>query len=564
MKQKNAITFLLALSIIIISLIAPASFLSIDSLFRTVSPVYAQDNQEGSRPGQTRHASAAVVVKGRRLLTFYSVYQGFTPEQRAQKTSMVVRGLAADPKFDVDSITTQEAPEGTVIISGNEVIATITHEDASMAQSSSSVLAREFAGRLRIALAERIEEVTAGAIAMGVGLTVISLIVLMLSIVLLSRVSTAVCLKLNEWQGTRIKAIRIQEAELLGERALAELLVSLVKFGQMSAILIFVVVFILQSLSFFPGTRHLSRAIVANAVAPLQEAFMHILNYIPHLLMLVVITMITLAVNGFFKFFFNAIRDRSIRFADFDADWAEPSYKLVRFLVVAVAFTVALPFLPGWESPAFKQVGLVLGILVSLGSTGVVGNVMAGAVLTYTNAFKIGDRIKIGDCTGDVISKTLFVTRVQTPKNEIVSVPNATILNSNIVNYSILAKNNQLVLYTAVTIGYDAPWKKVHELLIAAALQCEGVLKTPEPFVLQTALSDFYVSYELNAYVNRANEIPKLYSELHKAIQDKFNEAAVEIMSPHYVCLRDGNRISIPENYLPKDYQSPGFTVSTG
>ena len=205
----------------------------------------------------------------------------------------------------------------------------------------------------------------------------------------------------------------------------------------------------------------------------------------------------------------------------------------------------------------------MFGILVSLGSTSVIGNVMAGTVLTYTNAFKIGDRIKIADCIGDVQEKSMFVTRIRTTKNEIISIPNGAILNTNITNFSAMGKAGQLIVHTGVTIGYGEPWRKIHELLIEAALASDGIVPEPKPFVLQTALSDFSVSYEINAYCNTPNRMQSVYSSLHANIQDKFNASAIEIMSPQYQYLRDGNRTTIPAKHLPKDYQAPPFVVSS-
>ncbi len=275
------------------------------------------------------------------------------------------------------------------------------------------------------------------------------------------------------------------------------------------------------------------------------------------------IALATYAIISFARFFFDSLRDQTIRFADFDPDWAEPSYKLSRFVIIAFALMVALPYLPGWESPAFKQVGLVLGVLVSLGSSGVVSNVMAGAVLTYTNAFKMGDRITIGECTGDVVQKSLFVTKVRTVKNEVVSVPNASILSSNVINFSTMSAQGRLIVHSTVTIGYEEPYEKIDKILLEAAARCSGVLKEPAPFVLQTSLDDYYVSYEVNAFTNQANNLQQVYSELHKHIQDTFNEAKVEIMSPAYTCLRDGNDIAIPVSYRGEGYKSPSFSVTT-
>jgi small-conductance mechanosensitive channel len=177
-------------------------------------------------------------------------------------------------------------------------------------------------------------------------------------------------------------------------------------------------------------------------------------------------------------------------------------------------------------------------------------------------AFRIGDRVRISDTVGDVIEKTLLVTRVRTIKNEDITIPNSMILNSHIVNYSAVIDQSGLILHTGVTIGYDAPWRKVHELLIHAALNTKYILKEPAPFVLQTSLNDFYVSYEINAYTDMPSKMAVIYSELHQNIQDSFNAGGVEIMSPHYSSLRDGNTTTIPEENLPKTYTPPAFRIS--
>lgn len=171
------------------------------------------------------------------------------------------------------------------------------------------------------------------------------------------------------------------------------------------------------------------------------------------------------------------------------------------------------------------------------------------------------NKVKTADTTGDVVEKTLLVTRVRTIKNVEVTIPNALVLGSHIVNFSAMAKQEGLILHTTVTIGYDAPWRKVHELLIAAALATEHILKEPAPFVLQTALNDHTVAYELNAYTNEPARMAGIQSDLHHNIQDRFNEAGVEIMSPQYTAVRDGNRTTIPDEYLPKSYQPPAFRI---
>lgn len=172
--------------------------------------------------------------------------------------------------------------------------------------------------------------------------------------------------------------------------------------------------------------------------------------------------------------------------------------------------------------------------------------------------FQIGDRVKIDEIIGDIVSKNLLVTRIRTIKNEDIAVPNGILLNSHTINYSTLAKEKGLIIHSSVTIGYDTPWKIVHELLIKAALNTEGLLKSPEPFVLQKALSDFYVEYEINSYSHDPKNMHNIQAELNKQIQESFFENGVEIMSPHYYALRDGNTVTVPEPKRPANYE-PGF-----
>ena len=186
---------------------------------------------------------------------------------------------------------------------------------------------------------------------------------------------------------------------------------------------------------------------------------------------------------------------------------------------------------------------------------------VAGLVITYMRPFKIGDRIKIGDITGDVIEKNMLVTRVRTIKNEEITIPNSSVLSGNTINYSSISKTEGLIIHTTVTIGYDIPWKDMHQALIDAALKTDMILKQPKPFVLQTSLDDFYVSYQINAYTKEPASQAQIYSELHKNIQDVCNERGLEILSPHYRSERDGNMTTIPADYLPEDYKAPEFNV---
>jgi len=202
-----------------------------------------------------------------------------------------------------------------------------------------------------------------------------------------------------------------------------------------------------------------------------------------------------------------------------------------------------------------------MGVLVSLSSSSALSNMIAGIVMTYTGAFRIGDRVKLGDTFGDIIETSLLATRIRTIKNEDVTIPNSLVIGSAVTNYTREASTRGLILHTTVTIGYDAPWRTIHGLLIEAARATPGVLAEPAPFVWQTALNDFYVSYEINAYTASPQDMIDIYAALHARIQDTFFAAGVEIMSPHYTSIRDGNTVAMPEAFRPPAYEPRGFRL---
>jgi small-conductance mechanosensitive channel len=298
--------------------------------------------------------------------------------------------------------------------------------------------------------------------------------------------------------------------------------------------------------SIFPATEGLAQAVLDKLVEVFSTFTSNILTYIPNLIALLVIIVITRLVLKLLRFIFDSLRNGRIKFPGFHFDLLEPTFQLLRFLVIALALVAAFPYIPGSSSPVFRGISIFLGFLISLGSTSLVANIVAGIVITYTRGLQIDDRVQIGDTIGDVIERTTLVTRVRTIKNVVVSIPNAKVLQHEIINYSAEARERGLILNTSVTIGYDVPWRQVQQLMIAAALGTNRILKSPQPFVLKTNLDDSYVNYELNAYTDKPAQMADIYSELHQNILDKFNQAGVEIMSPSYLAFRDGKSSTIP------------------
>ena len=318
--------------------------------------------------------------------------------------------------------------------------------------------------------------------------------------------------------------------------------------------------------SFFPWTKQLGENLFQYLFSAFGQILQGFIDYLPNLFVIATIAIFTYYIIRFIKLIFLEIERGNISFPGFYPEWAKPSYRLLLLLILALAMVIAFPYFPGSGSPAFRGVSLFLGLLFSLGSTAAIANIVGGIILIYTRAFEVGDRVKINDAVGDIVEKTLLVTRIRTIKNVVITIPNSTVLSSNVINFSATVSDPEappLILHTNITLGYDVPWRKVHQVLLSAADMTEHVLKNPAPFILQTSLDDFYVSYELNVYTDAPLIMSSIYSQLHQNIQDQCNENDIEILSPHYSAVRDGNQITIPAHYLPKDYQIPGFRISS-
>ncbi|CAN5413940.1 mechanosensitive ion channel family protein [soil metagenome] len=347
-------------------------------------------------------------------------------------------------------------------------------------------------------------------------------------------------------EGRYIRSLKIQSFELLNSKRIVAFTAWLIRTIRIIFTLLAFYIYIPLVLSFFPWTERWAPKLFGYVVTPFVTFFTIVIDYVPNIFFIVVISLITRYLLKVIRFFFMEIEQGTLTFNGFYKEWSDPTYKLVRVIVVAFAFVMAFPYLPGAHSPAFQGVSVFLGILLSLGSSSAIGNIVAGVVLTYMRPFKIGDRVQIADTVGDVIEKTLLITRIRSIKHVEITIPNSMVLGSHMVNYSAAAMEAGLILNTSVTIGYDAPWKQIHELLIAAAKRTKNIDADRKPFVYQTALNDFFVSYEINAYTKFPNEMAQTYSNLHQNIQDCFNEAGVEIMSPHFTALRDGSDKAMP------------------
>lgn len=370
--------------------------------------------------------------------------------------------------------------------------------------------------------------------------------------------------KLRAWVATALPGIRVRGLEILsaeraarlGEQATA---LCLLAAGAIGAYLVLSVIF-----SFFPWTQGWSHGLLAFAFASAASAAASVGAALPGLVLAAAVLYLFHLVIRFACGVLDRAAKGWITIPGLHPELARPTKQLLRVGLWVAAVIIVYPLIPGSQSAAFRGVSILLGVMVSLGSVGLVDNLLAGLILTYARSYRIGERVRAGEVVGDVVALGLLTTKVRTIKNEEVTVGNSQVLRGSVMNYTRRAADGEgLILHTSVTIGYDAPWRKVHELLIEAARATEGIEAEPAPFVLQRSLDDFFVTYEINAHTKRPQEMARLYGLLHQNIQDAFNRGGIEIMSPHYAALRDGNTVTTPEgNRKPGD--RPGaFRVET-
>ena len=493
-----------------------------------------------------------VIAEGDTLFYLFTKRGGYAPQQRAQMTGAAIEEIGKRFNLRPDSVSIDHSDIVSDLMYGNKVLLSLTDQDALWEGVSRDSLAKE----RRQNVITKLHEMKAEHSVWRMAKRILYFLLVIVGQYLLFRLTNWLFRKLKvrilRLKDTKIKPVSIQGYELLDAQKQANLLVFLAGIGRYILMGIQLVITVPLIFIIFPQTKGLAYRLLGYIWNPIRNIFVDIIDYIPNLFTIVVIWY---AVKYLVRMVLYLAREREagrLKFNGFYPDWAMPTFHIVRFLLYAFMIAMIYPYLPGSKSGVFQGISVFVGLIVSLGSSTVIGNIIAGLVITYMRPFKMGDRIKLNDTTGDIIEKTPLVTRIRTPKNEVVTVPNSFIMSSHTVNYSTSAREYGLIIHSEVSIGYDVPWRQVNQILIDAALNTPGVVDDPRPFVLETSLSDWYPVYQINAYIKEAHKMAQIYSDLHQTIQDKFNEAGIEIMSPHYMAVRDGNETTIPKDDLSK------------
>ena len=521
----------------------------------TASPLFAQQPAPAEE-ATSRFATAAVTVDGKTLFQVRGV-SAFPAEERADRIRRRIIEVAKDASLDPAGIAVTEAEDRSTLTIGGEQIFAVVNADEAMEGVDRSLLAQVYRERIVKAIRDyRADRSPANLLRNGLfalGVTAIAAL-LFWALRLLFR-------WLDTWSEKHIrKGVQDLESKshhLVQANAVWRLVGAALRLLRTVAYLVLAYFFLNTVLGLFPWTRPVARVLFRLVLDPLASLWHGFVASLPNLAFLVVLYIVVRYLLKLTRAFFKSIERGRIKPEKFDPDWAEPTFKIVRVLIVAFSLVLAYPYIPGSESAAFKGVSVFLGVLLSLGSSSIVANMVAGLSMTYRGAFKEGELIKVGDTMGTVEGIKLMVTRLRTPKNESIILPNSNIINTEVINYSQLAQEEGVVLNSIVGIGYDTPWRQVEALLLEAADRTEGLKKEPRPFVLQTLLGDFAVNYQINAYCGDANRMPAIYSALHANIQDVFNEYGVQIMSPAYETDPESLKIVPPSKWYEAPAKKP-------
>ena len=477
---------------------------------------------------------AAVVVDGLLVMKVRGS-DSFPAARRAAEIKQRIIEAAQDARLPTDAVTIEAAEDRTLLLAGERLLLDIFDADAEIEGLSRDLLAEDRQGRIQEVIAayraERSPEVLLKKTAYAVAAVLLAAVL----IFAFARASRALAKLLDRRLQEQIKTLEQKSARLIRSRNLAALLRTLTKIAFFALVALTIYVSMQFVLGLFPWTRESADWLFGLVLTPLQEIGLGLLAAIPNLIRLLILFFITRYILRTVYAFFHGIDNGAIKLASLDRELALPSYRLVRLVIILFAIVMAYPYIPGSDSAAFKGISVLAGLIISLGSQSIIGNIIAGYSLLYRRPFKIGDRIKIGDTVGNVTELRVLTTRLRSPKNEEIVLPNTAVLNGEVINYSTRAREQGLILHTTVGIGYETPWRQVEAMLKEAASRTSGLLAKPKPFVLQQALGDFAVAYEINAHCNDANNMAQIYSALHRNILDVFNEYGVAIMTPSYI-----------------------------
>ena len=457
-----------------------------DALYKhiTTDSLKKEEQRRSIDSLRTLTPGVPLIIDGDTLLTFYAKRGGVSAYDRAENAVNMILKIGKDLSLKNDSVYLFRSEYQTDIMYGEKVILSVTDQDALWLNTERDELAKTY----RSVVSDKIQSLKKEHGILQVTKRVALFILVLVVQYLLFKLTNYLFRKLRRriiWlKQNKLKSITIRDYEFLNTHRQGRILIFLNNILRYIVLLIQLMFSVPMLFAIFPQTENLAMRLFTYIIEPIKMVLKSVVEYIPNLFIIIVIYYCVKYIIKGIQYIANEIESEKLKITGFYPDWAQPSFNIIRFLLYAFMIAMIYPYLPGSDSGVFQGISVFVGLIVSLGSSTVIGNIIAGLVITYMRPFKLGDRIKLNETTGNVIEKTPFVTRIRTPKNEVVTIPNSFIMSSHTVNYSASARQFGLIIHSTVSIGYDVPWRQVHQLLIDAARSTPGVMPHPKPFVL--------------------------------------------------------------------------------
>ncbi len=490
---------------------------------------------------------APIVIDGDTLLTLYARTGGTRPEARAEAARKQILRIGKKLTIFTDSCYVYEGDFTSDIMVGEEVVLSLSDADGLWMRTPRQQLAQEYSTVIDAKIRQIHSDYGLKQKLLGLLFVVLIIVAQVVLIMLTNWLYRHWRLRLLRRVLKIVKPLIFNDYELLNAHRQGILFLVTLRVLRIAAIVFQLIISVPLLFSVFPETEDFAYTIFGYIWNPFTDIVGAVFDFLPNLFKIVVIIVCFHYLVRGIRFLMNEIGSGNLKVNGFYADWAEPTYLIMRVLCYSFMIVMIWPLLPSSNSEIFQGISVFIGVIVSLGSSSIIGNVMAGMVMTYMRPFREGDFIRYGDTEGFVIEKTLLVTRIRTRKNDVITIPNSNLMTSQTHNYTRSAEDYGIVVHTKVTIGYDMPWKQIRQLLIDAAKATPGIEAEPEPFVIVTSLDDFYVEYEINAYTRDYQRLPVVYTGLRQNILDNFHHAGVEIMSPHIYAHRQDLEVQIPK-----------------
>lgn len=481
------------------------------------------------------------------LFYIYNKLGSSLAKDRAYNVVNRIENLYEDDFVKVDSFKIENNEISADIVYKDLIITSITELDALLEGKSKEEIAKQYLKRIQQAISQERADNSISKVLIRTGLVLLILAVFSMLVYFINRLKKYGTNRLLSERTERIKDVKIKNYVLVTSVQKTRIFINTINIARWGLIVLIAFIMLPIVFSVFPFTQSWASNLIGLFTKPLKKAVLAIWDYIPNLITVFVILFVMRYAVRFVKYIFNEIDKGKLEVNGFHREFAMPTFTIVRFLLQAFTLVLVFPYLPGANSDIFKGISVFIGVLFSLGSSSAISNIIAGLVITYMRPFRIGDRITIADKTGVVIEKSPLVTRLRTIKNEEITIPNSSILSGNTVNYSTFSEEG-ICFQVELTVGYEEPWQRIHELLLNIPSRIARVNQLPAPFVLQKKLDDFYVLYELNVYISKSGEIELAKSEIYQHILNDFLAAGIEMNGPHLFAKLD----HVPQ-YQPKN-----------